>query len=146
MQSCSDCSCYIGEFKNGVKHGIGVYHFRNEDWYAGEYLGDKIHGFGVYHFANGHCYEGSWHEGMVTKNVGNGMVAIKAALPPSSDVVLRAVHGARKTAEKSIHIRTIDEQVNKAVMAANKDATAARVAAVKAVQNRIDGKFCETPF
>jgi hypothetical protein len=38
----------------------------------------------------------------------------------------------------------VDEQVNKAVMAANRAATAARVAAVKAVQNRMDGKFCDT--
>lgn len=30
------------------------------------------------------------------------------------------------------------------MIAANKAATAARVAAVKAVQNRMDGKFCET--
>lgn len=38
----------------------------------------------------------------------------------------------------------MDELVNKAVHAANRAATAARVAAVKAVQNRIDGKFCDT--
>lgn len=37
-----------------------------------------------------------------------------------------------------------DEQVNKAVIAANRAATAARVAAVKAVQNRMGGKFCDT--
>ncbi|CAI9114610.1 OLC1v1015368C2 [Oldenlandia corymbosa var. corymbosa] len=104
MQTCSDGSCYIGEFKNGVKHGIGVYHFRNGDRYAGEYFGDKIHGFGVYHFANGHCYEGSWHEGR-KQGYGNYIFRngdrkcgewdggnLKAALPPSSDAVLRAVH------------------------------------------------------
>lgn len=52
--------------------------------------------------------------------------------------------GARRTAEKAINLRRVDEQVNKAVMAANRAATAARVAAVKAVQNRMDGKFCDT--
>lgn len=52
--------------------------------------------------------------------------------------------GARRTAEKAISLRRADEQVNKAVMAANRAATAARVAAVKAVQNRMDGKFCDT--
>lgn len=46
--------------------------------------------------------------------------------------------------ENAIHLRPVDEHVNKAVMAANRAATAARVAAVKAVQNRIDGKFCDT--
>lgn len=53
---------------------------------------------------------------------------------------------ARRTAENAIHLRKVDEQVNKAVVASNRAATAARVAAIKAVQNRIDGKFCDTNF
>ncbi|PIN11392.1 Junctional membrane complex protein Junctophilin [Handroanthus impetiginosus] len=156
VQTCADGSCYIGEFKSGVKHGLGCYHFRNGDRYAGEYFGDKIHGFGVYHFANGHFYEGSWHEG---RKQGYGMYTfrngetrsgewdggnLKTRLPPLTDAVLQAVQAARKTAENAIHLRRVDEQVNKAVVAANRAATAARVAAVKAVQNRIDGKFCDT--
>ncbi|XP_057795882.1 uncharacterized protein LOC131011991 [Salvia miltiorrhiza] len=155
-QTCADGSCYVGEFKCGVKHGLGCYHFRNGDRYAGEYFGDKIHGFGVYHFANGHFYEGSWHEG---RKQGYGMYTfrngearcgewddgnLKIPLPPLTDAVLRAVQAARKTAENAIHLRRVDEQVNKAVVAANRAATAARVAAIKAVQNRIDGKFCDT--
>jgi hypothetical protein len=51
---------------------------------------------------------------------------------------------ARKTAENAINLKRVEDQVNNAVIAANKAATAARVAAVKAVQNRMDGKFCET--
>ncbi|KAG8389746.1 hypothetical protein BUALT_Bualt01G0010700 [Buddleja alternifolia] len=156
MQTCADGSCYIGEFKSGVKHGLGCYHFRNGDRYAGEYFGDKIHGFGVYHFANGHVYEGSWHEG---RKQGYGMYTfrhgeakcgewdngnLKTPLPTLTDSVIRAVQAARKTAENAIHIRAVDDKVNKSVMAANKAATAARVAAVKAVQNRIHGKFCDT--
>lgn len=156
VQTCSDGSCYVGEFKCGVKHGLGCYHFRNGDRYAGEYFGDKIHGFGVYHFANGHCYEGSWHEG---RKQGYGMYtfrsgetkcgewdcgSLRTPLLPLTDSVLRAVQAARKSAENAIHLRRVDDQVNKAVMAANRAATAARVAAVKAVQNRIDGKFHDT--
>ncbi|XP_073059762.1 uncharacterized protein [Primulina eburnea] len=158
QQTCADGSCYIGEFKCGVKHGLGRYHFRNGDRYAGEYFNDKIHGFGVYHFANGHCYEGSWHEG---RKQGYGMYTfrnsetkcgewdggnLKIPLHPLTDVVFRAVQATRKTAENTIHLRCVDEQVNKSVISANRAATAARVAAVKAVQNRIDGKFCETNF
>ncbi|XP_041015993.1 MORN repeat-containing protein 1-like [Juglans microcarpa x Juglans regia] len=157
VQTCSDGSCYIGEFKCGVKHGLGCYHFRNGDRYAGEYFGDKIHGFGIYHFANGHCYEGSWHEG---RKQGYGMYtfrngdtrcgewgsagSLKHPLPPLTEAVLRAVQASRKTAENAIKLPRVDEQVNKAVMAANRAATAARVAAVKAVQNQMDGKFCDT--
>lgn len=54
------------------------------------------------------------------------------------------MQAARKTAESAVHLPSVHERVNKAVVAANKAATAARVAAVKAVQNRMDGKFCET--
>ncbi|KAK4276754.1 hypothetical protein QN277_014866 [Acacia crassicarpa] len=156
VQTCSDGSCYIGEFKYGVKHGLGCYHFRNGDRYAGEYFGDKIHGFGVYHFANGHCYEGAWHEG---RRQGCGMYTfrnsdrrcgewdagnLKHPLPPLTDAVLRSVQAARRTAEKAINLRRVDEQVNSAVIIANRGATAARVAAVKAVQNRMEGNFCDT--
>ncbi|XVE95449.1 hypothetical protein REPUB_Repub02eG0098300 [Reevesia pubescens] len=156
VQTCADGSCYVGEFKSGVKHGLGCYHFRNGDKYAGEYFGDKMHGFGVYHFANGHCYEGSWHEG---RKQGYGMYTfrsgdtrcgewdsgtLKTLPPPLTDAVLQAVQAARKTAANAINLRRVDEQVNKAVLAATRAATAARVAAVRAVQNRIDGKFCDT--
>ncbi|XVF39376.1 hypothetical protein PTKIN_Ptkin01aG0029600 [Pterospermum kingtungense] len=154
VQTCADGSCYVGEFKSGVKHGLGYYHFRNGDKYAGEYFGDKMHGFGVYHFANGHCYEGSWHEG---RKQGYGTYTfrsgdtrcgewdsgnLKTPLPQLNDQVLRAVQAARKTAANAINLRRVDAQVNKAVLAANRAATAARVAAVRAVQNRMDGKFC----
>jgi hypothetical protein len=51
---------------------------------------------------------------------------------------------AQRAAENAFHLPRVDEQVHKAVVAANRSATAARVAAIKAVQNRMDGKFCET--
>ncbi|KAL0314300.1 UNVERIFIED_CONTAM: hypothetical protein Sangu_2274400 [Sesamum angustifolium] len=121
VQTCADGSCYIGEFKCGVKHGLGCYHFRAEARY------------GMYTFRNGETRCGEWDGGN-----------LRTRLPPLTDAVLRAVQAARKTAENAIHLRRVDEQVNKAVVAANRAATAARVAAVRAVQNRIDGKFCDT--
>ncbi|KAL2462196.1 histone H3 K4-specific methyltransferase SET7/9 family protein [Abeliophyllum distichum] len=125
---------------------------RNGDRYAREYFGDKIHGLGVYHFANGHFYEGSWHEGRKQGygihtflsgemrcdkwNSGN----LRTPLPPLMDTVLQVVLPSRKTVERAIHLRQVDEQVNKV---ANRVSTAVRVADVKAVQDRIDGKFCD---
>ncbi|KAK1631318.1 hypothetical protein QYE76_005633 [Lolium multiflorum] len=155
-QTCSDGSSYVGEFKCGVKHGLGSYHFRNGDRYSGEYFGDKIHGFGVYSFANGHCYAGSWHEG---KKQGLGMYTfrngdkrsgdwdfgtLKSPMPPTDPSVERAVQAAQRASENAFRLPRVDEQVHKVVMAANRAATAARVAAIKAVQNRMDGKFCDT--
>lgn len=54
------------------------------------------------------------------------------------------MQAARKAAENAIHLQQVDEQVNRAVAAANRAATAARVAAVKAVQNQMEGKFCDS--
>ncbi|XP_078444164.1 uncharacterized protein LOC144713457 [Wolffia australiana] len=149
VQTCSDGSSYFGQFNRGVKHGLGSYHFRNGDRYAGEYFGDKIHGFGVYEFANGHRYEGSWHEGRkqglgaYTFRTGevksghwdNGV--LKLALPAA-----QAVQAARDAAERAATLLRVDERVGRAVASANRAATAARVAAIKAVQNRMDGRFC----
>ncbi|KAK0579725.1 hypothetical protein LWI29_030550 [Acer saccharum] len=58
----------------------------------------------------------------------------------NESVALQKLEGARKTAENAIHVCRVDEQVNKAVLGANGAATAA----VKVVQNRVDGKFCGT--
>ncbi|TKY68874.1 Phosphatidylinositol 4-phosphate 5-kinase 8 [Spatholobus suberectus] len=160
VHTCEDGSRYVGEFKWGVKHGLGHYHFRNGDTYAGEYFADKMHGFGVYSFANGHCYEGSWHEGkrqglgMYTFRTGetqsghwqNGVLDIpstQSATYPVSPVgvnhsrVLNVVQEARRAAEKAYDVAKVDERVNRAVAAANRAANAARVAAVKAVQNQM---------
>jgi len=53
------------------------------------------------------------------------------------------LQSARERAKNGVNQRRIDEQVIRAVAAANKAATAARVAAVKAVQNQMDGKICD---
>lgn len=44
---------------------------------------------------------------------------------------------ARRAAEKAYDVSKVDERVNRAVAAANRAANAARVAAVKAVQNQM---------
>ncbi|KAL6985864.1 hypothetical protein U1Q18_019237 [Sarracenia purpurea var. burkii] len=159
VYTCENGSQFVGEFKWGVKHGLGRYHFRNKDKYAGEYFADKMHGFGVYHFGNGHRYEGAWHEGrrqgvgMYTFRNGDtqsghwndgvlNMLSIQGTISGSSLAITNsndtdAVQEARRAAEKAVNMGKVDERVNKAVAAANKAANAARVAAVKAVQNQM---------
>ncbi|KAI4315188.1 hypothetical protein L6164_028026 [Bauhinia variegata] len=159
VHTCKDGSRYIGEFKWGVKHGLGQYHFRNGDIYAGEYFADKMHGFGVYQFQNGHRYEGAWHEG---RRQGLGVYTFRNGETQSGHwqngilddpkmqnsqtgspsavnhaKVLNAVQDARRAAEKAYNMATMDERLNKVVTTANKAANAARVAAIKAVQNRM---------
>lgn len=55
---------------------------------------------------------------------------------------------AKRAAEKTFNVGQVDERVKKAIAAANKAANAARVAAVKAVQNRmhLNNKFDEVPI
>lgn len=159
IHSCEDGSSYVGQFKWGAKHGLGHYHFRNGDSYAGEYFADKMHGFGVYHFGNGHRYEGAWHEGrregFGTYTFRNGEIqsgywqngVLNAASPSAStprssiDVehkkVLHAVQEARRASKEAVELANIDARVKRVVTAANKAATAARVSAVKAVQNQM---------
>ena len=38
---------YIGEFKNGIRHGYGTTFFTRGDVYLGEYNNGKRHGFGA---------------------------------------------------------------------------------------------------
>ncbi|XP_028772869.1 uncharacterized protein LOC114730019 [Neltuma alba] len=160
VHNCNDGSHYIGEFKWGLKHGVGHYHFRNGDIYAGEYFSDKMHGFGVYQFQNGHRYEGAWHEGrrqgfgMYTFRTGetqsgywqNGMLyesetqiihVDESPCVANHAKVSKAVQDARCAADRAQSLAKLDEGVNKVVAVANKAANAARVVAVKAVQNRM---------
>ena len=54
-----------------------------------------------------------------------------------SDVFPCKKQEARRAAEKAYDVAKVDERVNRAVAAANRAANAARVAAVKAVQNQM---------
>lgn len=52
---------------------------------------------------------------------------------------------ARRAAQTAMDAGRVDERVKKAVVAANKAANAARVAAVKAVQKQMDQETCTNP-
>lgn len=153
---------YAGEYFGDKIHGFGVYHFANGHCYEGSWHEGRKQGYGMYTFRNRDTRCGEWDGG-----------TLKTPQPLLTDAVLRAVQvfyltrhvsnftspvsqlslswyilvcklqGARKAAENAIQQTRVDEQVNKAVLAANRAATAARVAAIKAVQNRMDGKFCD---
>ena len=54
---------YVGEFKEGVKHGKGLFLRTNGDKHAGYYSGGIANGRGVYHWKNGNMFVGSWLHG-----------------------------------------------------------------------------------
>lgn len=51
---------YKGTFKNGLKHGLGEFHYYNGDKYIGEFYKDEMHGKGKYINNNGYTYEGNF--------------------------------------------------------------------------------------
>ncbi len=67
---------YEGEYKNGLKHGVGTMKFPNKDVYEGEWADNKMHGEGTYTYTSkakkgvpADIYSGSFVEG---KKVGQG--------------------------------------------------------------------------
>ena len=55
---------YVGEFKDGKKHGQGAYTFANGNKYVGEYKDDKRNGQGTDTFADGAKYVGEKKDGL----------------------------------------------------------------------------------
>ena len=51
---------YIGEFKDGNRHGQGTYWYTNGDKYVGEYKKDKQNGQGTKYNVDGSNYIGEW--------------------------------------------------------------------------------------
>jgi hypothetical protein len=66
---------YVGEFKDGLKHGAGSYTWDNGDHYEGTFVEDRPDGKGKYRFANGDSYEGDVKAGVVS---GRGIYITKS--------------------------------------------------------------------
>ena len=54
---------YLGEFKDGLKHGQGTLIWSKGDKYSGDFKYDKRTGQGTYTWLNGNKYIGSFYEG-----------------------------------------------------------------------------------
>ena len=63
----ADGAVYLGEWKDGKKHGQGTYTYPSRhkyygDKYDGEWKDDKAHGQGTYTYASGDKYAGEWKD------------------------------------------------------------------------------------
>ena len=54
---------YIGEIKDGKKHGKGVFTLKDGTKYDGEWQDDKEDGKGLLTFSNKSKYDGEWEYG-----------------------------------------------------------------------------------
>ena len=53
---------YVGEFKNDLKHGRGLYIWRDGKTYNGEWKNGKMDGKGEFYWPNGSIYRGQYEK------------------------------------------------------------------------------------
>ena len=53
----------LGQFEDGIKHGLGEYRFANGYEYTGHFKDGKFHGSGNYTLTNGTVFEDIWENG-----------------------------------------------------------------------------------
>ena len=73
---------YVGEWKDGKRHGYGTFRFVDGDRYVGEYKDGKPHGQGAYTWADGDQYVGEYKDGSAWTGITydkNGSVVSKLA-------------------------------------------------------------------
>lgn len=61
-RSCLRSQQYIGEFLDGVRHGMGRFEYSNGNLFTGAWERDMKCGFGTLKWANGDEYTGEWKE------------------------------------------------------------------------------------
>jgi hypothetical protein len=61
-----DGSSYVGQMRDGKRHGLGVVQTKDGDRQAGEWRDNVLDGLGIEHQADGTRYEGRWQEGHST--------------------------------------------------------------------------------
>ena len=59
---------YIGNFKNGKKHGEGTIHYYNGDKFIGEFKDGKKNGKGSFTYSSGETISGNWHNDLYIGN------------------------------------------------------------------------------
>ena len=60
----SDGDKYEGDWKNDIKDGYGICYYSNGNKYEGHWKNDIKDGYGIYYFSNGDKYEGEWKNGI----------------------------------------------------------------------------------
>jgi hypothetical protein len=68
--SLYDGSKYVGEFKDGRKNGQGTKIFPDGSKYVGEFKGGRYHGHGIFTFPDGRKYVGEYKRGRIWNGQG----------------------------------------------------------------------------
>jgi len=63
LVGCADKGVYVGEKKDGKRHGQGKFKWSDGDKYVGEFKDGKRNGQGTYTHSDGRKYVGEWKDG-----------------------------------------------------------------------------------
>ena len=66
LVGCADKGVYVGEKKDGKRHGQGELTFSDGSMYEGEYKDGERHGQGTFTWSDGRKYEGEFKDGKKT--------------------------------------------------------------------------------
>jgi len=64
MTMSRNAGTYVGEHRDGRRHGQGTFTFAYGDRYVGEYQNNQPHGLGTYTFNTGERYLGEFRNGI----------------------------------------------------------------------------------
>lgn len=62
-ETSEKCNRYTGEYFNDMKHGQGQFNWASGNYYVGGYYMDRRHGYGEMFWADGSYYKGDWEMG-----------------------------------------------------------------------------------
>ncbi|XP_074574618.1 uncharacterized protein LOC141831080 [Curcuma longa] len=65
IESWARGSQYLGQYRQGMRHGFGTYRFYEGDSYSGEWVGGQSHGCGVQSCSNDSFYAGEFKGGVM---------------------------------------------------------------------------------
>lgn len=57
---------YVGDFRNGKRHGTGTYRWNDGDIYYGHWVNGERTGYGIYEYDDGAVYEGGFETGRLS--------------------------------------------------------------------------------
>lgn len=55
---------YAGDLREGVRHGKGIFKFRNGAEYDGQWIRGRMDGYGSYLWPDAKIYKGTWESGL----------------------------------------------------------------------------------
>lgn len=86
---------YMGDFKNSLRHGIGICYYFNGSEFKGAWQADKPHGNGELTYADGTVRKGVWSENVYQGSVDKGVTTKSGGPQPPVSPVHEKLEGCQ---------------------------------------------------